>query len=129
MDTYNATYDRTQNQDIYDVSNLQSKEESAKCYICKIFEYGILIGQKIVKLSNLGICALLIITTYFTETCLGKDIFWVGIEMNKNLKKTFERYNASEGADANRQIQKFFMVSFKCFTLFKWILSFITVIW
>ena len=112
MDTYNATYDRTQNQDIYDVSNLQSKEESAKCYICKIFEYGILIGQKIVKLSNLGICALLIITTYFTETCLGKDIFWVGIEMNKNLKKTFERYNASEGADANRQIQKFFMVSF-----------------
>ena len=78
MDTYNATYDRTQNLDIYDVSNLQSKEESAKCYICKIFQYGMLIGQKIVKLSNLGICALLIITTYFTETCLGKDMFCVG---------------------------------------------------
>ena len=75
MDTYNATYDRTQNLDIYDVSNLPSKEESAKCYICKIFQYGMLIGQKIVKLSNLGISTLLIITTYFTENCLGKGIF------------------------------------------------------
>ena len=70
MDNYNATYERTQNLNIYDVSNLP-KEESEKCRICKIFQYGMLIGQKIVKLSNLGISALLIITTYLTENCLG----------------------------------------------------------
>ena len=75
MDIYNATYERTQNLDIYEVSNLPSRGVSEKCYICKIFQYGMLIGQKIVKLSNLGISALLIITTYLTENCLGKGTF------------------------------------------------------
>ena len=75
METYNATYERTQNLDIYDVSNLPSREELENCRIRKVVQYGMLIGQKIVKLSNLGISALLIITTYLTENCLGKGAF------------------------------------------------------
>ena len=75
MNTYNATYERTQHLDIYDVSNLPSKDKSGNCRICKVVQYGMLIGQKIVKLSNLGISALLIITTYLTENCLGKGAF------------------------------------------------------
>ena len=75
METYNATYERTQNLDIYDVSNLPSRKKSENSRICKVVQYGMLIGQKIVKLSNLGISALLIITTYLTENCLGKGAF------------------------------------------------------